>query len=399
MPATTNSFEDDVQRRLEEIRAQGLHRTLRPVDSPQGTDIVVEGRRLLNFSSNDYLGLAMHPALRQAARDAVETSGAGCGASRLICGSLAPLHELEAALVGFKGCPAALVFSSGYITALGAITALVGRGDFIVIDRLVHACIVDAARLSGAGLRVFEHNDPSHLDRALDRIRSRHAGARVLVVTESVFSMDGDVAPIRELAGVKDRHGAWLMVDEAHATGVFGAGRRGVIEEYDLIGRIEVQMGTLGKAVGSAGGYVAGSKALIELLVNRARSLIFSTAPVPAAAAAARAGIELIRSEEGSRRCANLWRNIDQARERIERSGFARPATRSPILPLRVGDERLAVELASRVRELGIFVPAVRYPAVARGAARLRITLNADHQSEHLDRLEAALREARGVLS
>jgi len=393
-----DSFDSDLERRLDELRASDLQRSLKTVESPQGVEIVVAGRNLVNFSSNDYLGLAAHPRLREAAHRAVDAFGSGAGASRLICGSLTPLHELETTLARFKGCAAALVFSSGYATALGTISGLVGRGDFVLIDRLVHASIVDAARLSGASLKVFRHNDTSQLDQVLKRIRSRHASPRVLVVCESVYSMDGDLAPLSDFVELKDRHGAWLMVDEAHATGLFGTRRSGLVEHRECGHRVDVQMGTLGKAVGSAGGFVVGSRNLIELLIHRARSLVFSTAPVPAAAAAAKAGIDLIQSSEGERRCADLWHWVREASDRIRRSGFHQPAPNGPILPLRVGAERLALEVSSRLMDLGIFVPAIRYPTVARGSARLRITLSANHRPEHLDRLEQALREARAVL-
>jgi 8-amino-7-oxononanoate synthase len=397
MDPHSKRLEDDLEQRLEQIRVEGLHRTLRTVDSPQGTEIVVDGRRLVNFSSNDYLGLAAHPRLRQAAANAVEEFGAGTGASRLICGSQAPWHTLESALAEFKGSPAALAFSSGYATAVGTIPALVERGDFVVIDRLVHASVVDGAWLSGARLRVFEHNDPSSLERVLRWIESRRHTGRVLVVTESVFSMDGDLAPLREFVEVKERYGGWLMVDEAHATGLFGPRRCGLVDELHLADRVEIQMGTLGKAVGAAGGYIAGSKALVDFLINRARSFLFSTAPVPASAAAAQAGIEIICSKEGAQRCDLLWRRVDTALDLIERCGFPRPASRSPILPLLVGDERQALDLSSRLRELGVFVPAVRYPTVARGQARLRITVSADHTQNQLDRLEDALRKGRNA--
>ena len=288
------SFDAELRQRLDAIRGQGLLRELRRVDSPQGTRIRVGGQSLLNFSSNDYLGLANDPLLKEAASKAVERFGAGAGASRLICGSLAPHHELEETLACFKGTEAALSFSSGYATAVGTICALLGKDDIIILDKLVHACIVDAARLSGAKIRVFAHNDLNDLE---DKLKwaassSRHpspATRHLLVVTESIFSMDGDAAPLREMVALKEKYGAWLMVDEAHATGLYGKHRRGLAEELGVSEQIEIQMGTLGKALGAAGGYISGSRVLIDFLVNRARSFIFSTAPVPAAAAAATA--------------------------------------------------------------------------------------------------------------
>src|SRR5688500_8839928 len=221
------AFDDDLSQRLKAIRGEGLYRELRELDSPQGTHVIVGGKRLLNFSSNDYLGLANHPAVKEAARAAIESHGAGSGSARLICGSLKVHQDLEAALAGFKGTEAALTFSSGYATAIGTICALLEKDDVIVIDKLVHACIVDGAKLSGAKLRVFSHNDPNELEDILKWAREKKAG-RVLIVTESVFSMDGDLAPLREIVELKDRYDAWLMLDEAHATGLFGAQRQGL---------------------------------------------------------------------------------------------------------------------------------------------------------------------------
>ena len=302
---SVKEFTAELNRRLDEIRRQGLYRELRRVDSPQSPRVRLDGQSLLNFSSNDYLGLANHPLLKEAAVKAVEQFGSGSGASRLICGSLAPHHELEAALAEFKQTGSALSFSSGYTAAVGTICALAGKDDVLVLDKLVHACVIDAARLSGAKLRIFAHNDLNELEDILRWFSQRPAGenarrSRAIIVTESVFSMDGDLAPLREIVALKEKYDAWLMVDEAHATGFFGPGRRGLADELGVSDRIEIQMGTLGKALGSAGGYICGPRALTDYLVNRARSFIFSTAPVPAAAAAARAAVQLVQSVEGA---------------------------------------------------------------------------------------------------
>ncbi|MCU0785770.1 MAG: 8-amino-7-oxononanoate synthase [Verrucomicrobia bacterium] len=414
------TFDQELGRRLTAIREQGLYRELRCVDSAQGPRIEVAGRTLVNFSSNDYLGLANHPALKEAAIRAVEQYGAGSGSARLICGSLAPHHELEESLAAFKGTEAALSFSSGYATALGTITALLGKEDIIIVDKLVHACVVDAARLSGAKLRVFAHNDLDDLEQILkwanrrdelheSQIKGEKSGTRVtrppgkksriLVVTESIFSMDGDAAPLVEIVALKKKYGAWLMVDEAHATGLYGAKRRGLVEELGVAGQIEIQMGTLGKALGASGGYICGSRNLIDFLINRARSFIFSTAPVPAAAAAARAGIHIMQSSEGEKRRQTLWERVRQCRTGVApvsdifRNGDRRDAcpTLSAIFPLIVGDESKAVALATQLRLEGFFVPAIRYPTVARGRARLRVTLTAAHSSDDVVRLTSAL--------
>jgi len=367
-----NQFDAILSERLAAIRDQGLYRQLRQIDSPQSSHIEIGGRALLNFSSNDYLGLSNEPVLKEAAIEAVKKFGSGSGASRLICGSVAPHHELEEALAAFKGLEAALTFSTGYAAAVGAISALIGKEDVVVVDKLVHASIVDGARLSGAKLRVFAHNDLNDLEEILRWAEKARDRKRVLIVTESIFSMDGDCAPLREIVELKNKYGAWLMVDEAHATGVYGKNRRGLAEELGVSGDIEVQMGTLGKALGASGGYIAGSRTLIDYLVNRARSFIFSTAPVPAAAAAATAGIRFVESSKGEARRKMLW---DRVKE------FDSQAL-SAIIPVIIGNESKAVETAAALWEQKIYVPAIRYPTVARNQARLRITVTAAHKKE-----------------
>jgi 8-amino-7-oxononanoate synthase len=388
-----NSFDDELSRRLSEIRGQNLFRELRRVDSAQGAHIKIGGKTLLNFSSNDYLSLANHPALKEAAIKAVEKFGAGAGASRLICGSLAPFHELEEALAEFKRTEAALTFSTGYATAIGTICALLGKGDIIILDKLVHACIVDAAKLSGAKIRVFTHNDLNDLEDKLKWAakipRTQNAVTRTLIVTESIFSMDGDDAPLREIVALKNKYGAWLMVDEAHATGIIGKNGRGLADKLDVGWQIEIQMGTLGKALGASGGYICGSRALIDLLVNRARSFIFSTAPVPAAAAAATAAIQIAQSREGESRRKTLHERIAQLQSAI---GNPQPAIASAIVAIILGNEAKAVEAARKLRGQNIFVPAIRYPTVARGKARLRVTLTAAHTEADISELSNALK-------
>jgi 8-amino-7-oxononanoate synthase len=393
-----NDFDRELTQRLDVVRQQGLLRELRRIDSPQSPRIDIGNKTLLNFSSNDYLGLANEPALKEAAIKAVERYGAGAGGSRLICGSLAPHQELDETLAVFKGTEAALSFSTGYAAAIGAIGALLGKDDCLILDKLVHACIVDAARLCGAKLRVFDHNDLNDLEAKLkwaaDRVQSptslvQSRKARTLVVTESVFSMDGDHAPLREMVELKEQYGAWLMVDEAHATGLYGAHRRGLAEELGVGNRIEVQMGTLGKALGVSGGYICGSRALIEYLVNRARTFIFSTAPVPAAAAAATAGIRFVQSSAGEERRSRLWQHVSALSSALNPHAST---CQSAIIPILLGDESNAVEAAATLRALGIFIPAIRYPTVARGQARLRLTLSAAHTHADLAQLLAALK-------
>ena len=384
-----DAFDQFLHGELKSIDEAGLLRSLRRIETPQQVEVHSGDRELINFSSNDYLGLAAHESLRMAAQDGVETLGAGAGSARLISGSQTIAHELEAALGAFKQTEAALSFSSGYAAALGTVPALVGQGDVVIIDKLVHACLVDAARLSGAKLRVFKHNDLADLESILQWADEREGNT--LVITESVFSMDGDLAPVRDLVQLKNRYGAWLMLDEAHATGLYGEGRRGIAEEMDVADGVEVQLGTLGKALGAAGGYICGSQALIDMLVNRARSFIFSTAPVPAQLSAAKRGVELVQSNEGEALRKRLWANVDALKNGLIQQGWKLPVVRSAIMPLMIGDEREALALAERLRDAGVWVPAMRYPTVARGAARLRITVSAAHQPKHLDALLEAL--------
>ncbi len=406
MDLRKSDFIEDLNHRLAAIRAEGLYRELRPLNSPQGPHIQIQNQSLVNFSSNDYLGLANDPLLRIAASQAVDRYGVGGGASRLICGTFTPHDELEQALASFKGTEAALAFSSGYTAALGTISALLGKNDIVIIDKLVHACIIDACRLSGASLRVFAHNDLHDLDEILrwaDGQKTKDSPTpkpRVLVVTESVFSMDGDLAPLVEIVRLKEHYGAWLMVDEAHATGLYGTRRRGWAEACGVADQIEIQMGTLSKAIGSAGGYVCGSRSLIDFLVNRARSFIFSTSPIPASAAAATAAIGFIQSPCGEQRCLQLWQRVDQITKGLIKCGVKKlvigtthEITRQSgaIIPLLIGDELKAMNVASALRAHGILIPAIRYPTVARGAARLRLTISAAHTEADISTLLEAL--------
>lgn len=384
--AAMDSLDQALTKERTRREEQQLQRTLRWLDDSQGTEVTWEGRKLINFASNDYLGLAQHPKLKAAAIEATERWGSGAGAARLICGTL-PIHrELEETIARFKGTSAALSFSSGYAAAVGTICALVGSDDVLILDKLVHASLVDGARLSGAKLRVFHHNDVEDLEKLLQWAREKNGErARVLIVTESVFSMDGDRAPLREIVELKDRYGAWLMVDEAHALGVLGKGRRGLAEELIVADRIEVQMGTLGKAVGSCGGFIAGSATLIDHLINSARSFIFSTAPGPAAVAASKAGIDLIASDEGETLRTQLLKNV--------RAITNCDAPSSAIVPVILGEEDRALAAANKLKESGFLVPAIRYPTVARGKARLRVTLSAAHTQSQIDGLLAVLQK------
>jgi 8-amino-7-oxononanoate synthase len=388
---------DFFEEELQALRACSLDRHLREINSAQGPEIEVSRRRLVNFSSNDYLGLANDPRLRKAAIGAIGEFGVGAGASRLISGTQSPHLRLEQALAKWKGIPKAfgtLCFSSGYAAALGTIPALVGKNDVVVLDKLCHASLIDGARLSGAILRVFPHNHLGKLESHLKWAQRERAGKRILILTESVFSMDGDRAPLRELIELKKRFGALLMLDEAHAVGVIGPNGLGLAAEENLNEDVDVQMGTLSKALGASGGYIYGSRNLIEWLINRARSFIYSTAPSPGIAAAALAAVHFLSTTEGEERRLLLWERIKLMQEFLpanELNKKGRDAS-SAIFPWIVGEEQAALDLASALQSEGFLVPAIRSPTVAKGSARLRITVTASHEEEHIRSLCQAIK-------
>jgi 8-amino-7-oxononanoate synthase len=373
---------------LQELADRSLLRRLRAIDAVEGTRLELENTSLTNFAGNDYLGLSQHPAVREAAIGAIDRFGLGAAASRLITGTLAPHKVLEEQLAAFKGTEAAISFSSGYAAAVGAITAIANRQDIVVLDKLAHACLIDGARLSGAQLRIFPHNNLSRLREILEWAHEHCSNAKVWIVTESLFSMDGDYSPLSELVGLKDEYGANLFLDEAHATGVIGPDGKGLAAHWGLNHRIEVQMGTLSKALGGSGGFIAGSRALIDLLINRARSFIFSTAPPPAIAAGASAALGVVQSAEGERLRGDLHRNIDRVRHGLR---FSLDALPSPIIPLIIGDENAALEATKHLQQDRLLVPAIRFPSVSRGSARLRLTLSARHSSEQVAALISSL--------
>lgn len=385
-PESDSSLDSFLNSGLGEIEARGLTRRLSALEGGQQVRVVRGGRELLNFSSNDYLGLATHPALKSAAIDEFDRSGHGSGASRLICGTLAAHEELDSAIAHFKQTQAALSFSSGYAAAMGTIPALCGEGDVIMLDKLSHACLVDAARLSGAHLRVFPHNDLAKLESHLQWASQKYPGAKKIIIAESIYSMDGDRAPLREMVELKERHGAWIFLDEAHAVGIVGRQGRGLADEEGVAEHIEIQMGTLGKALGSHGAYIAGSTPLRDYLINRARSFIFSTSPPAPVAAASRKAIEIAASPEGDALREKLWKNLHHLHAVLP---LKAPA--SAILPILIGNESDAVETSTRLLNQGFLVPAIRFPTVAKGSARLRVTLTASHIPSEIDSLVQAL--------
>jgi 8-amino-7-oxononanoate synthase len=376
---------------IADLKQRTLFRQLRTIAAVDGVHVSRGDRSLVNFASNDYLGLAQHPNLRLAAAEAAQRLGAGSGASRLITGTLAIHTELETKLAAFKQTPAALAFESGYAAAVGTIPALFGKGDVIILDKLAHASLIDGAKLSGAEIRVYPHNRLERLRELLKWAREKRSGAKILIITESIFSMDGDSCPLGELVELKDEFGAALLLDEAHATGIIGPNGAGLAAHYGLTGRVELHLGTLSKAIGSSGGFIAGSYSLIDVLINRARTLIYSTAPPPAVIAAAIEGLSIAASATGEELRNSLWRNHEELTANL---GCPDPAAiRSAIIPIIIGAEDRALHLSERLAEHGFLVPAIRFPTVARGAARLRITLSAIHKLSEVRALREAINE------
>jgi 8-amino-7-oxononanoate synthase len=370
----------DIADRLEELRDRGLHRRLRLVGGPQGPRVLLDGRPVLLLCSNDYLGLAAHPRVRDAAAEAAMRWGAGAGSARLISGNMEPHRRLEQRLAEFKGYEAALLFGSGYLANIGAISALSGRGEVVFSDELNHASIVDGCRLSRAETFVYRHGDVEHLQWGL-----REAGDRgSLIVTDGVFSMDGDVAPLEELAPLARDHRCRLMVDEAHATGALGPGGRGSVAAAGLGDEVDLVVGTLGKALGSYGAYVCAGGELVDYLVNTARPFIFSTAPPPPAAAAALAALELLESDP--HRVERLRSNAALLRAALADEGLAPGGSETQIVPVRIGGAAPTMELSERALERGVFAQGIRPPTVPEGSSRLRFTVMATHRTGELRR-------------
>ena len=377
---------DEIARaELEALRTRGLLRSLEPLRSPPGSEIELRpGERLINFSSNDYLGLASDARIAEALAVGTRTWGAGAGASRLVCGDFLPQHELEAELARFASSEAALLFGSGYAANCGILPSFAGPEDLILSDALNHASIIDGCRLSRARVEVYPHGDVGAVEKAL-----RAPARRKIVVTDAVFSMDGDRAPLRELAALCSAAGALLIVDEAHATGVIGPRGAGLAAELGVAA--DVRMATLSKAFGVAGAYVAASRAVCDLLLNRARPLIFSTALPPALACAARASLEILAGSEGDARRSRLWSNVRRFAAGLREAGL--PAREdSAIFPVVTGTPDRALAMAAHLRELGILAKPIRPPTVPQGTSRIRFAVTSAHTVDHIDRAIAALR-------
>ena len=382
-------LDGDLASALDRLEHDSLRRRLRVIESAHGAEVEFGGRRMLMLSSNNYLDLAAHPAVKRAAIEAVERYGVGAAASRLVAGTLEPVHRLEQSLARFKGVEAALVFGAGYLANMGAITALAGPGDVVFSDELNHASLVDGCRLSRATVRIFRHRDAGHLKALLEE--SPGSGRR-LIVTDSVFSMDGDLAPLAEIVELAGRFRAAVMIDEAHGVGMIGPGGAGLAAELGLEHEIDVQVGTLSKALGAQGAYVAGSRTLIDFLINRARCFIYTTGLPPAMAAAAEAALQVMINEP--ERIARLHDNAAYMRGALVAAGFELAPTTSSILPVMMGSARNALMMAERLFARGVYVIAIRPPTVPQGSARLRVTPTAGHTRADLDRAIAAFIES-----
>ena len=380
--ATKRNALQYVSETLQDLRAKGVAPKLRVLEGEQKPVCPFDGREVVNLASNNYLGLTTHRALRKASVEAVRKLGVGAGAVRSIAGTMKLHMDLEEQIARFKQAEACVVFQSGFTANAGTVSAVLGKDDLIVSDELNHASIIDGARLSKATIQVFRHKDLADCERILEE----HASfpGKKLIITDGVFSMDGDIAPLPQLCDLAEKHGCIMMVDDAHASGVLGRGGRGSIDHFNCHGRVHIQVGTLSKAIGSMGGYVCGSRDLIDFLYLRARPFLFSTSHPPATAAACQAAFALLDSAEGEKLVKKLWANTKIFKKELKKRGFQFQASETPIIPIHVGDAAKAFEFSSRLFDAGVFAPAVGYPTVAEGKARLRAIVSASHKREHL---------------
>jgi glycine C-acetyltransferase len=383
---------------LDSLKEAGLYNRIRTLESPQGAWLVVDGKQVLNFCSNNYLGLANHPRLVEAAQKAVETYGIGPAAVRSIAGTMDLHVQLDERLAAFKGVPAAITFQSGFTANLGCIPALVGKGDVIFSDELNHASIIDGSRLSGAQIVRYAHCDPSDLERCLEEHRGNFN--RAMVITDGVFSMDGDVPPLDQIYEVANRQEAILMVDDAHGEGVLGRGGRGIVDQYGLHGKVDVEVGTLSKAFGVVGGVVAGNPLVVEWLHQRGRPFLFSSAMTVPDVAACLEAVDIL--EESTELVDRLWENARYFKGEMKNLGFDTGKSSTPITPVMLGEAPLAQQFSRELFEAGVFGMAIGFPTVPRGKARIRVMISAAHQREDLDQgLDAFARIGRklGVLA
>jgi glycine C-acetyltransferase len=383
---------------LEAWKREGTYQRLRELQTACGPVCRVDGREVINLASNNYLGLADHPKLKEAAIEAIRRYGVGSAAVRTIAGTMSLHLELERRIAEFKKTEACVVFQSGFAANAGTVAAILGPDDHIVSDELNHASIIDGCRLSKAKIHIFPHKDVAAADRILSELDG--VPGRKLLITDGVFSMDGDIAPLPQLVEVAERHGAIMMVDDAHASGVLGRAGRGTVDHFNLHGRVHIQVGTLSKAIAAIGGYVCGSRDLIEFLYHRARPFLFSTSHPPSVAATCLAALDLLEKEP--ERIERLWQNTEYFKGELRKAGFQTGASETPITPILIGDAALAFRFSNELFEEGVFATGVGYPTVPKGKARIRTIVTAVHTREHLDRaLEILVRVAKrlGILA
>jgi 8-amino-7-oxononanoate synthase len=379
-----------IKEELKQIHDKQLFRILTELETGQSPEVTISGKSYVLLGSNSYLGLSVDPKVVESARLALEKYGTGSGGSRLVSGSFDLHRMLEERIARFKNTESSILFSSGYLANIGTISALVGSDDIIYSDELNHASIIDGARLSRSTVRIYKHLDLNHLQELIES--DKNTKCRKLIVTDTVFSMDGDLVPLPELVGISEKYGCILMIDEAHATGVLGKRGSGATEHFGVEDRVPVVMGTLSKAVGSLGGYIAGSKELIDFIRNRVRSYIFDTSLPPASLAASITAIDIIENEPERRE--HLWNMVNKFKTGIEDSGLRVLPSHSAIIPVLIGDAEPALNFAKMLRENGVFTPAVRPPSVPHGMCRIRVTIMATHTQEHIDTALKAFRAA-----
>jgi glycine C-acetyltransferase len=371
-----------VSDQLDELRAKGVAPRLRVLEGEQKPVCIFDGREVINLASNNYLGLTTHKSLRKAALDAIKRYGVGAGAVRTIAGTMKIHMELEEQIARFKNVEACVVFQSGFTANAGTVSAVLGKEDLIISDELNHASIIDGARLSKATIKVFKHKDVADCERILQE--HLEFPGKKLIITDGVFSMDGDIAPLPALCDLAEKYNCIMMVDDAHSSGVLGRGGRGTVDHFMCHGRVHIQVGTLSKAIGAMGGYVAGSRDLIDFLYLRARPFLFSTSHPPATVAACQAAFSLLDSAEGERLVRKLWANTKMFKRELKKRGFQFKVSETPIIPIHVGDAAKAFEFSRKLFDAGVFAPAVGFPTVAEGKARLRAIVTATHKREQL---------------
>ncbi len=374
---------------ISRLKGKGLLRKLLVVEPGEGSCFVIDGKKVVNLSSNNYLGLSNHPRVKEASIRAIERYGTGAGASRLISGHTNTIKELEERIASFKSTEAALVFGSGYLANIGIIPSIAGDGDVIIADRLNHASIFEGCRISRARLLIYKHKDMNQLEEILHTYSSCK---RRLIITDGLFSMDGDIAPLKDIVSIAKRFGALVMVDDAHATGVLGKSGRGTMDHLGIKDGVDIQMGTLSKAIGCYGGYVAGDKSLVDYLINKARSFMFTTALSPAIAAASIAAFDIIEEMPEIRK--RLWENRGYYFKAVTGLGLDTGMSESQIIPIMIGDDKRGLRFSERLLELGVYAPVIRPPTVPKGKTRIRTTMMATHTKEELDRGINALRVA-----